>query len=395
MKKENLKKISSKLGVKNSQIQKVVDVLVREMAHTLHNEKRFRLPGIGLLKSDIRKGYIGRNPSTGEKVQVQPKLRVTLKTAPDFKRNLDSKLKKQQEDELKAYIERKEKEKVIPFDKEVAMAVPNKSETSVELPKKIPEPPMSDSTPLPPVDSFSPREEQSQSSSEPFAGEEPMLNNLPPVEDVHAGNGDFQKEFTIREIASQTAESVQKRMYLVFGIGAALLLLIVFVVVFAYLKSSGFNQFIVNRVNMVNEQNSYLTYEEIDKLVKDRMTELRLDVNQMKDQYKQELYALQDQTQKKIEAKVREDVRRELKRIKGGNVSVRSIKSGQYYIKIVRYKVRKGDNLWKIAEKKSRNPYNWVGIYQTNGRKIRNPHLIYPGQEILIPIIINNTKKKK
>jgi nucleoid-associated protein YgaU len=146
---------------------------------------------------------------------------------------------------------------------------------------------------------------------------------------------------------------------------------------------------------MVNEQNSYLTYDEIDKLVKDRMAELRLDVNQLKDQYKKELYVLQDQTQKKIEAKVRADVQRELKRIKGGGVTVRSIKSGHDYIKIVRYKVRKGDNLWKIAEKNSRNPYNWVGIYQTNGRKIRNPHLIYPGQEILIPIIIHSDKKRK
>ena len=56
-------------------------------------------------------------------------------------------------------------------------------------------------------------------------------------------------------------------------------------------------------------------------------------------------------------------------------------------VKMVLYRVKKNDTLWGISKKYLKNPYNWVGIYRTNGKRIKNPDKIYPGQKIFIPVV--------
>ncbi len=55
--------------------------------------------------------------------------------------------------------------------------------------------------------------------------------------------------------------------------------------------------------------------------------------------------------------------------------------------KEVIYQVVKGDHLWGIAGKSDHydNPFAWPKIYNANRDKIKNPDLIYPSQEFLIP----------
>ena len=53
-------------------------------------------------------------------------------------------------------------------------------------------------------------------------------------------------------------------------------------------------------------------------------------------------------------------------------------------VKTILYTVKKNDTLTKISARYLKNPYNWVGLYHTNGKKIKNPHKIYPGQKIFI-----------
>jgi len=377
-------------------MEKIVSVFFQETANALASQKKIRIPGIGLMKADERKAYVGRNPSTGASIEIPVKTRIQLKTSPAFKHFLDKKLKKQQDIELQKYKEEKEKAKLIPFDKGLKPE-PEEQSDKIKSDLNVPKTSvaqnmngsMGESDMLP--GSEMNHEEQASFFNEDFKAAQEIVDPI----DVHAGNGAFEKEFTIREIADQTARKVQNKMLIVFGSGALAVIILVFVVFFSYFNSTSFYHFIKSSVNKVNEENN-LTYEQIDMLVMERMKELRLDMSQMNDLYKQELYSLQDVAQKKINDKIRADVKKEMKKLNSGIRSGwKKSNTGNPYIKIVRYKVRKGDNLWKIAESKSKNPYNWVGIYQTNGRKIRNPHLIYPGQEILIPIIIEKVQVKK
>ncbi len=52
----------------------------------------------------------------------------------------------------------------------------------------------------------------------------------------------------------------------------------------------------------------------------------------------------------------------------------------------ITYRVKKGDNLWGIADMYLRNALNWPRIFRINKVKIKNPDLIFPDQIIEIPI---------
>lgn len=49
------------------------------------------------------------------------------------------------------------------------------------------------------------------------------------------------------------------------------------------------------------------------------------------------------------------------------------------------YTVNKGDSLWAIAKAKYGNGADYQKIYELNKDKIKNPNLIYPGQELVLP----------
>ncbi len=53
---------------------------------------------------------------------------------------------------------------------------------------------------------------------------------------------------------------------------------------------------------------------------------------------------------------------------------------GEYYV------VKKGDTLWDISQRFYGNPLYWPIIWDSNAAKVANPHWIYPGERLYIPL---------
>ncbi|NLF00556.1 MAG: LysM peptidoglycan-binding domain-containing protein [Anaerolineales bacterium] len=49
------------------------------------------------------------------------------------------------------------------------------------------------------------------------------------------------------------------------------------------------------------------------------------------------------------------------------------------------YVVKSGDSLSKIAKEQLGDAKRWPEIFELNKDKIKNPNLIYPGQELTLP----------
>lgn len=129
------------------------------------------------------------------------------------------------------------------------------------------------------------------------------------------------------------------------------------------------------------------THSAVEEMVDSRYS----DVLNRADEYNKELTSnisnqinkiktYQEKSLKKIESylksKVTGMIQPQLKKTK---------KRAQVQMKL--YTVRKNDTLWGISKRYLNNPYNWVGLFHTNGENIKNPNKIFPGQKIFIPVI--------
>jgi len=69
-KKQLAGKVANKTGLTKAKAEQIIDVTLDLISENLINNKKVRLVGFGNFVVRTRKGRIGRNPQTGEKITI-------------------------------------------------------------------------------------------------------------------------------------------------------------------------------------------------------------------------------------------------------------------------------------------------------------------------------------
>lgn len=74
------------------QIQEIVQKVLDDISQTLMKGGRVELRGFGSFSSKQRSGRLGRNPRTGEAIQIQNKLIVSFKSGKELRQLMNKSL---------------------------------------------------------------------------------------------------------------------------------------------------------------------------------------------------------------------------------------------------------------------------------------------------------------
>ena len=81
-------KICGGNGLSKRLVNEILDVTFQTIARAVKKEKRFVYPGVGTFMVRTRKARTGRNPQTGEAINIKASKTVGFKPAPAFKNSL-------------------------------------------------------------------------------------------------------------------------------------------------------------------------------------------------------------------------------------------------------------------------------------------------------------------
>ena len=82
---ELISHIANQAGTTRAATERVLEALAASAKSDLKYDGEFSLPGIGKLKTSQTPARTGRNPRTGEAVQIAAKTKVKFVTASDLK----------------------------------------------------------------------------------------------------------------------------------------------------------------------------------------------------------------------------------------------------------------------------------------------------------------------
>ena len=71
-------------------LEKLVDIILKEIKETLKRGERVELRGFGVFSTNIQRARISRNPKTGEKVNTPQKKTIHFKMAKDLFKKLNN-----------------------------------------------------------------------------------------------------------------------------------------------------------------------------------------------------------------------------------------------------------------------------------------------------------------
>jgi DNA-binding protein HU-beta len=70
------------------QVADVVDAVFDQLSRAIRKDRRFAMPGFGTFTVKKRAGRVGRNPKTGQEIQIAPTKTVGFRPAPELKKAL-------------------------------------------------------------------------------------------------------------------------------------------------------------------------------------------------------------------------------------------------------------------------------------------------------------------
>lgn len=84
-KRELIEALSTKLELPKAKAAKALEVLVEEITNGLKAGKKVALTGLGVFRVSERKARTGRNPKTGETIQIPAKKSVKFRASKELK----------------------------------------------------------------------------------------------------------------------------------------------------------------------------------------------------------------------------------------------------------------------------------------------------------------------
>ncbi len=88
---EQLNKIlAEKEGISQKKAKRIIDTMFQTMAASLEESERVDIRGFGTFKVKQYEGYTGRNPKTGESVEVKQKRLPCFKVGKALKERVNS-----------------------------------------------------------------------------------------------------------------------------------------------------------------------------------------------------------------------------------------------------------------------------------------------------------------